>query len=74
MSQSNSHRVGIGTRLRLRRQIAQLNRNVDAEALRIAELVRDGEVTRSQVEGWVREYGDGEPIRALEILDSWGIR
>jgi hypothetical protein len=71
---SKSSRVDVWTRIRLRRQIAELKRLTDAEGLRLAERVRAGEFTRAEVEAAVRETGDAEPAIALEYLDRWGIR
>lgn len=61
-------------RRRYREQIRELNRRVDAEALQLAQRVVAGEFTRADVEQMVRETGDGEPMRALLLLDKWGIR
>jgi hypothetical protein len=54
--------------------IAKLTRLVHREALQIAERVRAGQLTRTQIEEALAETGDGEPAIALEWLDEWGIR
>ena len=43
------------------------------EGRRLAEMVRRGDITRTQVEEALEEYGDAEPAIALNYLDEWGI-
>jgi hypothetical protein len=51
-----------------------LNRATHDEGLRLAHMVKSGEVTRAQVEADLERYGDAEPAIALQYLDTWGIR
>jgi hypothetical protein len=48
-----------------------LNRATYNEGLRLARAVRDGDVTRAEVEAALEQYGDAEPAIALQCLDKW---
>lgn len=56
---------------KFRMSYPDLYRAVDGEARRLAQAVRDGTVTRDQLEQAADETGDGEPILALRYLDQY---
>lgn len=50
--------------------IQELTDEVLLEGRRLAWQVRDGEITRADLERAYEETGDGEPFAALLILDT----